>query len=134
MEESIEMQRSISDSGSEHNNGGGTTNAMSRILVESDEDDSVFGLPPERRPGEESDEDRADIGALMKRQDDAGLSVLLKPCLAEFLATMLFVFVGVLSVYNSSSEGEHGPHKLALVALAHGLAIFVLISITGHVR
>ena len=48
--------------------------------------------------------------------------------LAEFVATLLFVFIGAGSVVVSGSltNGELGPARLIVIALAHGLAITVL--------
>ena len=48
--------------------------------------------------------------------------------LAEFVATLLFVFIGAGSVVVSGGlpNGELGPARLIVIALAHGLAITVL--------
>ena len=54
---------------------------------------------------------------------------LIKATAAEFLAVVLFVFVGVTAVQNNKDATD-----VVGVALAHGFMIFVLISITGHVR
>lgn len=60
---------------------------------------------------------------------------LIKACAAEFLATMLFVFVGVTAIINlTTGEGPNASTDITGVALAHGLMIFLMISITGHVR
>ncbi|CAL8309720.1 unnamed protein product [Boreogadus saida] len=52
----------------------------------------------------------------------------LQPCLAELFGTTLFVFVGCVSVIgNQGSEGVVQP------ALAHGLALGVLITVLGEI-
>ena len=47
---------------------------------------------------------------------------------AEFIATLLFVFIGAGSVVVTGelTGGELTPARLVLIALAHGLAIVVL--------
>ena len=52
--------------------------------------------------------------------------------LTEFVATTFFVMVGVTAVRNNASDD--GVVDLVAIALAHGLMIFLLVSITGHVR
>lgn len=51
-----------------------------------------------------------------------------QPCLAELLGTTLFVFVGCSSVTGNSSPGAVQP------ALAHGLALTVMIAVFGEIR
>jgi len=48
----------------------------------------------------------------------------IRPCLAELVGVALFVFVGCLSVQDKSATS---------IALAHGVAIIVLISCFGHI-
>jgi MIP family channel proteins len=50
---------------------------------------------------------------------------LLKPCAAEFIGTFTLIFIGVGAIYND-------PGLLG-VALAHGLAIAVMVSATGAI-
>lgn len=52
-------------------------------------------------------------------------SKLTKQCVAEFIGTFTLIFVGVGAIYN-------GPGLLG-VALAHGLAIAVMVSATGGI-
>lgn len=65
----------------------------------------------------------------------------LKASFAELIATFLFVFIGVGSVisYNSIHEGELDAAGLTVIALAHGIAIFITVAATagisgGHVN
>lgn len=54
--------------------------------------------------------------------------VYVQPCIAEFLGTMLFVFIGCMSViWNPSTTGSLQP------ALAHGLALGLTIAILGGI-
>ncbi len=52
----------------------------------------------------------------------------LQPCLAELCGTSLFVFVGCSSVISNVGAGVIQP------AVAHGLALGVLIMIFGQIR
>src|ERR1041384_8820828 len=52
---------------------------------------------------------------------------LLKPCVAEFVGTFALIFVGVLAIHNNTPTAGMG---LLGVALAHGLAIAVMVSAT----
>jgi MIP family channel proteins len=54
---------------------------------------------------------------------------LLKPCVAEFIGTFALIFVGVGAIYNLGSV----PGGLLGIALAHGLAIAVMVSATGAI-
>jgi MIP family channel proteins len=56
---------------------------------------------------------------------------LLKQCTAEFIGTFTLIFIGVGAIYNSSLPGS-GMGLLG-VALAHGLAIAVMVSATGAI-
>jgi len=51
---------------------------------------------------------------------------LLPALLAEFIGTFTLIFVGVFAIHNANGD-------LLLVALAHGLAIAVMVSAFGHV-
>ncbi|MGH7529475.1 MAG: MIP/aquaporin family protein [Gemmatimonadales bacterium] len=62
---------------------------------------------------------------------------MLRPLVAEFVATMLFVFVGAGSVV--ANEATRGALGLVGIALAHGVGIAVLITMTlrisgGHLN
>eukprot|EP00117_Sycon_ciliatum_P006857 scpid54281/ scgid10208/ Aquaporin TIP2-2; Tonoplast intrinsic protein 2-2; ZmTIP2-2; ZmTIP2 len=83
-------------------------------------------------------------GQVGQDNDDAALSVLLVPALAEFIGTMVFVLVGILSVMVQT-QGLMNPAHLdysndfLIAPLAHGMAIFILITITvnasgGHLN
>lgn len=52
-----------------------------------------------------------------------------QPCLAELLGTSLFVFVGCASIV-----GNAGMSGVTQPALAHGLALGVMIVMFGQVR
>jgi aquaporin Z len=53
-----------------------------------------------------------------------------KAAVAEFIATFALIFVGAGSVIVASSAGQL---DLVGVALAHGLVLAVMVSITGHI-
>lgn len=52
-----------------------------------------------------------------------------QPCLAELVGTSLFVFVGCASVI-----GNAGVSGVTQPALAHGLALGVMITMFGQIR
>ncbi len=54
---------------------------------------------------------------------------------AEFIATLLFVFLGAGTVVTSAIIGGNNmsPERLVAIALAHGLAIAVLVAATARV-
>ena len=54
---------------------------------------------------------------------------LYQPCATELLGTMLFVFVGTMSVYGAGHQAVP-----VTVAAAHGLTITFLIVGLGHIR
>ena len=56
-------------------------------------------------------------------------TMLLKPCLAEYVGTTLFVYAGILSAFQA-----HEPGAVVNVALGHGLALFVMVAATAAVR
>lgn len=54
---------------------------------------------------------------------------LVQPCLVEMLGSALFIFIGCLSVI------ENGPETgLLQPALAHGLALGLVIATLGNIR
>lgn len=55
---------------------------------------------------------------------------LLKQCVAELIGTFTLIFIGVGAIYNASTNAGVG---LLGVALAHGLAIAVMVSATGAI-
>ena len=65
----------------------------------------------------------------VKRQSINWWAMLIKPCLAEYVGTTLFVFAGILSASSSSDRGD-----FVNVALGHGLALFVMVACTAAVR
>ena len=56
---------------------------------------------------------------------------LLKRCVAEFIGTFTLIFIGVGAIYNAGNPAA-GVGLLG-VALAHGLAIGVMVSATGGI-
>lgn len=54
----------------------------------------------------------------------------LQACLAELIATFTLVFIGAGAVCLEASRGGIG---LVGIALAHGLAIFVMVAATAHI-
>src|SRR5437764_10395706 len=56
---------------------------------------------------------------------------LLKQCVAEFIGTFALIFIGVGSIYNASLAGNN--MGLLGVALAHGLAIAVMVTAVGGI-
>ncbi len=59
----------------------------------------------------------------------------LRGALAEFVATLLFVFMGVGAVVASGSlvGGDLTPARLVVIAMGHGLAIALLVFAIGHI-
>ncbi|KAJ7225052.1 hypothetical protein O6H91_Y463800 [Diphasiastrum complanatum] len=59
----------------------------------------------------------------------------IRAALAEFIATFLFVFAGVGSAiaYGKLLPGDLTPAGLVAIALAHGIALFVVIAATANV-
>ena len=55
---------------------------------------------------------------------------LLKQCVAELIGTFTLIFIGVGAIYNANGTSGMG---LLGVALAHGLAIAVMVSATGAI-
>jgi MIP family channel proteins len=55
---------------------------------------------------------------------------LIKQCVAEFIGTFTLIFIGVGAIYNNTLGNGVG---LLGVALAHGLAIAVMVSATGGI-
>ncbi|KAH7429043.1 hypothetical protein KP509_09G028200 [Ceratopteris richardii] len=56
--------------------------------------------------------------------------------LAEFISTLIFVFAGegsVLAFAKLTSNGDLTPAGLAAVAICHGLALFVAVSIAANI-
>jgi len=54
---------------------------------------------------------------------------LFQPCLAELVGTMFFVFIGCVSVIeNVPAAGRLQP------ALAHGLAVAVMVAVMDNIR
>jgi MIP family channel proteins len=53
----------------------------------------------------------------------------LRPCVAEFIGTFTLILVGVGAIHNAGS----GNGGLLMIALAHGLAIAVMVSATMHI-
>ena len=56
---------------------------------------------------------------------------LLKACVAEFIGTFTLIFIGIGAIYNAAQPNS-GVGLLG-VALAHGLAIAVMVSATGGI-
>src|SRR5882672_851305 len=54
---------------------------------------------------------------------------LVKRCLAEFIGTFALIFVGIGAIYHLGAV----PGGLLGIALAHGLAIAVMVSATGAI-
>lgn len=56
---------------------------------------------------------------------------LLKKCVAEFVGTFTLIFIGVGAIHNAGNGS--GMAGLVGIALAHGLAIAVMVSATGGI-
>ncbi|KAK3027068.1 hypothetical protein RJ639_040900 [Escallonia herrerae] len=70
------------------------------------------------------------------RCDDSFSCGSLKAYLAEFISTFIFVFAGVGSViaYNKlTSDAALDPSGLVAVAICHGFALFVAVSIAANI-
>lgn len=74
-----------------------------------------------------------DIGHQVQAEDRHATGLFferyVQPCLAELLGTSLFVFVGCASIV-----GNAGMSGVTQPALAHGLALGVMIVMFGQVR
>jgi aquaporin TIP len=57
----------------------------------------------------------------------------LQIAVAEFIGTFTLTFAGVLSLSASSLVGGSGPESVVSVALAHGLALVVMIAALGAI-
>lgn len=64
------------------------------------------------------------IQRLESKRNDDQFNIIIKPCLAEFLATAIFVFIGTTSVQTGNG---------LLVALVHGMTIALLINCFGDI-
>ncbi|XP_057773079.1 aquaporin TIP2-1 [Salvia miltiorrhiza] len=75
-------------------------------------------------------------GIAFGRFDDSFSFASIKAYIAEFISTMLFVFAGVGSAiaYNKlTSDAALDPAGLVAVAIAHGFALFVAVSIGANI-
>ncbi|XP_008783228.1 probable aquaporin TIP2-2 [Phoenix dactylifera] len=75
-------------------------------------------------------------GIAFGRWDDSFSVNSLKAYLAEFISTLLFVFAGVGSAiaYNKLTSGSAlDPTGLVAVAICHGFALFVAVSIAANI-
>lgn len=73
----------------------------------------------------------SDIGAMEMGSEELTSPITIKAAIAEFLATMFFVFVGVGSICAFIVTGGGGG--IPLIAFAHGLAIALLIGAVGPI-
>ncbi|KAH6758261.1 delta tonoplast integral protein, partial [Perilla frutescens var. frutescens] len=70
------------------------------------------------------------------RLDDSFSVASIKAYVAEFISTLLFVFAGVGSAiaYNKlTADAALDPAGLVAVAVAHGFALFVAVSIAANI-
>ena len=66
--------------------------------------------------------------------DDLSKGEVWRAALAELIATMLFVFVGAGAVVSSGMLGAGlDAARLVAIALAHGLAIAIMVAATAHI-
>ncbi|XP_047342024.1 aquaporin TIP2-1-like [Impatiens glandulifera] len=75
-------------------------------------------------------------GIAFGRFDDSFSGASIKAYLAEFISTLLFVFAGVGSAiaFNKvTSNGALDPAGLVAIAIAHGLALFVAVSVGANI-
>ncbi|MBI2172572.1 MAG: MIP family channel protein [Chloroflexi bacterium] len=56
-----------------------------------------------------------------------------RAALAELIATLLFVFIGAGAVVSSGMLGATDSARLVAIALAHGLAIAIMVAATAHI-
>jgi MIP family channel proteins len=61
---------------------------------------------------------------------------LLPPCIAEFIGTFTLIFIGIGAIANMNpplQTATHLPINLLAIAVAHGLAIAVMVAATLHI-
>ena len=77
----------------------------------------------------------SEAGPKAKASDGPSSIAALRPALAELIATMLFVFIGAGTVVVTSGllGEELTSARLVAIALAHGLAIMLLVSATANI-
>ncbi len=56
-----------------------------------------------------------------------------RPLIAEFIGPFALVFLGAGSIMTTAGWGLDGPGQIVAVALAHGLAIGLMIAAAGHI-
>lgn len=78
---------------------------------------------------------RSTVPSRQPRVSEVQTDIDIKAALAEGLATMLFVLLGAgaVSVSGALSAGALDPARLVAIALAHGVAILVLVSTFGKI-
>lgn len=63
---------------------------------------------------------------------EAALTEWIRPLVAEFFGPFALVFAGAGSVLTTEAFGLGGPGQIVAVALAHGLAIGLMMTAAGH--
>lgn len=56
-----------------------------------------------------------------------------RPLLAEFIGPFALVFIGAGAVMTATTQGYNDGGTLVMVALAHGLAIALMVAAAGHI-
>lgn len=65
--------------------------------------------------------------------DEALLDRWIRPLIAEFIGPFALVFIGAGAILTAGSQGYSNGGTLVMVALAHGLAIGLMIAAAGHI-
>ena len=82
------------------------------------------------------DDDREEIINEPKKVYNEGFFTrYVQPCLAELIGTMIFVFIGTMSVYTFASSKANPPFvgPAGIIPLAHGFTIALLVGMFGPI-
>ncbi len=61
------------------------------------------------------------------------LATWVRPLIAEFIGTFTLIFAGAGSIMLAATQGFNNGGTLVMVALAHGLAIGLMVAAAGHI-
>ena len=82
--------------------------------------------------------DTKEVDPLLKRRVEElaqqKFDAIVQPCMAEFIGTMMFVFIGCMSVQDPVDSVTKDMPNAAAVAVAHGFTIVLLAVMFGGIR